>query len=713
MSKHCVSLWRKAPLYYPHVIKTTQFMRYCQKFGLVATLWLMMIVGVVARTTDLLPTPKVVEIKSQGESFALGRPVVIDDRTHCELLKNFFRDHRCPIVGKAKARVVVEMVDSIPGAYDYDLAGFECEAYQLDVSANTIRIRAVRPMGVIRATQTLAQLAEGYADLGVKPRVEAVSITDWPAFKLRGWMQDVGRSFLPIDELKNEVNLLSRFKVNVFHWHLTENLAWRFEIKAFPALTMPRHMVRYPGLAYTQRQCQELEAYAKARGVTVIPEIDMPGHSEAFRSAMGFDMQTPDGRQALKTILREVAETFCEAPYIHIGGDEVMVEDGFLEEMAEFVRDSLGRRVVVWNKLRNKAITPAIADMTQMWATSGTAVKGLPNIDCRYNYTNHFDIYADLVGIYKSNIYYAQRGNADIAGTISAAWNDTKLPTANDILRQNNQYANILASTERAWKGGGRKYIEQGGNTLPNSGEEYDEFVDFERRLLFHKAHSLRGVPMAYVKQTNVYWRITDPLPNEGNASKVFPLETWGDTLLPSSFEYNGQTYHTQIATGAGIYLRHIWHPTVPSYFPTPSNGQTAYAWTYVYSPIAQEAGAQIEFYTYSRSGNERAPLAGQWDRRGSRVWLNNSEIEPPTWMRPDSIIPQDHATLGLTNENLTARPVVALHLNKGWNKVFIKLPHANNGGTGRDKWQFTFVLTDTTGTNALDNIVYSPDKKL
>lgn len=130
--------------------------------------------------------------------------------------------------------------------------------------------------------------------------------------------------------------------------------------------------------------------------------------------------------------------------------------------------------------------------MTQMWATSGKVVKGVTNIDCRYNYTNHFDVYADLVGIYKSNIYYEQQGTNEVAGTISAAWNDTKTRTDADIVKQNNLYANVLASAERAWRGGGKQYIEKGGTLLPNSGEEFEEFADFERRFLFHKNHSLQ-----------------------------------------------------------------------------------------------------------------------------------------------------------------------------------------------------------------------------
>lgn len=661
-----------------------------------------------ARVGDLLP--KVHQLtRLKGMPFALHRQVVLQDSTACKYLQRVLEANGCTIVSEAKAKVTVNIVKEIPGAFNHEVTLFPDEAYRLQISADEVLIEAITPTGVIRAAQTLQQLAEGYA-VGTEA-FEALTLTDWPAFKVRGFMHDVGRSFIAYDEIKKQVDLLARFKVNVFHWHLTDYTGWRFEVKAYPQLTAAENNIRQPGCYYTQEQCRELVAYAAERGVMVIPEIDMPGHSHVFQKAMGYDMQTEQGVAALKKILDEAADVFQGVPYIHIGGDEVNITyPQFLETMSKYVRDK-GLKVILWNRLVAGPPTASVCDLTQMWATSGKVVKGLPNIDCRYNYTNHFDVYADLVGIYKSNIYYERQGTPEVAGTISAAWNDTKTRTDADIVCQNNIYANILASTERAWYGGGEQYIEKGGTTLPNEGAEYDEFVDFERRFLFHKAHSLKNEPIAYVKQTNVRWRITDPFPNGGNHALALPPETSNADILPSGFEYQGKTYATRIATGAGIYLRHIWHPTVPSFFTSPANNQTAYAWTYVYSPIEQDAGAQIEFYTYSRSGNEKGPKTGAWDRRGSKIWLNGAEIAAPVWEQPDANIQQNHATQGLTNENLTAREVVKVHLRKGWNKVFLRLPHVNNGGTGRDKWQFTFVLTDPTGKQALDGIVYSPNK--
>ena len=269
-----------------------------------------------AKINHLLPKPQAVE-KQAGSAFALNRPVTIVDPTNSTLLQKFFTDNGCTIAENGAA-VTVTVVSEIEGSYDYQLYGYDNEAYTLEISADAINITAVTRTGVIRAAQTLAQLAEGYDGT---PELEALSLTDWPAFKLRGYMHDVGRSFIEIETLKKHIDLLSRFKVNTFHWHMTENQAWRFEVKAYPQLTYASSMTRFEGKYYTQQQCRDLQDYAKERGVIVIPEIDMPGHSEAFKRAMGHDMQTDQGVEELKKILEEVVATFPDAPYIHIGAD--------------------------------------------------------------------------------------------------------------------------------------------------------------------------------------------------------------------------------------------------------------------------------------------------------------------------------------------------------------------------------------------------------
>lgn len=668
-------------------------------------LLLMTVMPLTAKVTHLLPTPKSVNI-ADG-SFALNRPVQLTDATGSKLLENFLTENGCTITDGAAASVTVEIVGSIDGAYDYTLHGYENEAYTIDITANTIKITAVTNTGVIRAAQTLVQLAEDSDG-----SLELVSIKDWPSFKLRGYAHDVGRSFIEFETLKKQIDLLSRFKVNTFHWHLTENQAWRFEVNAYPQLTESGSMTRFAGKYYTQEQCKELEEYAAERGVIIIPEIDMPGHSEAFVRAMNFDMQSDKGVEALQVILEEVVKVFPKAPYIHIGADEKSITyNNFLGIMTNKVH-SLGKKAICWNPISGVNITSNLGfDMTQMWSSSGKNISGVPDIDCRYNYTNHFDVFADLVGIYKSNIYYEQQGSSEIAGTISFPWNDRKTPTEEDIIKQNNFYANVIASAERAWKGGGKQYIEVGGTTLPNSGEEYEEFADFERRFLFHKANSLKSEPIPYVKQTNVRWRITEPYPNNGDMTAQFPPETETGELQ-ESYTYDGTTYGSGMATGAGIYLRHTWgNNTVPTYYGSTNYSDcTAYAWTYVYSENEQTVGAQIEFQNYGRSEKDSAPDAGKWDRKGSKIWINDQEILPPTWDNTGVSINNE---VDLKNENFTARTPLEVTLKQGWNKVFIKLPYVSADGVRLNKWMFTCVFTDTEGKNAIDNLIYSPNKCL
>lgn len=652
----------------------------------------------IASVNTLLPRPQQI-IQSEGTIQLSGEFCITDD-TNCEILKEFFTNHNCKICSTG-IPVTVKLVTSINGSYDYELAGYENESYTLTIKPSSIDITAISKIGVIRAAQTLNQLAEGLDE-----QLELVSITDWPAFKIRGYMHDVGRSFISFDELKKEILLLSDFKLNTFHWHLTENQAWRFEVKAYPQLTAPENMTRHAGKYYTQEQCQELVALAKKHGIIIIPEIDMPGHAGAFERAMRHKMQTPEGKTELLKILSEVGGTFDGCPYIHIGADETTITDStFIPTMASKIHD-MGFKVICWNRpAKGFSISKANGiDMTQMWATSGTAINDIPNIDCRYTYANHFDVFADLAGIYKSNIYYSERGDSNIAGAIICFWNDRKTQSEEDIIKQNNLYANALALAERSWIGGGKQYIEQGGTTIPNSGEEYNEFTDWERRFLFHKDHSLNGEPIPYVKQTNIIWGITQGFPNDGDPTTSFPPEYEG---LKDYYLYNGKTYKTQLVTGAGIYLRHTWGGTIPSIIEDSHLGQTAYAYTYVYSPKKQVVGAQIEFQNYGRSEKDKAPNNGSWDYKGSCVWVNDKIITPPIWDNSGKAITNE---VELQNENFSNRTPILITLKKGWNKVLIKLPYVSIASdiVRLNKWMFTFVLTDRVGRNAVEGLIFS-----
>ena len=603
-----------------------------------------------------------------------------------------------PIAKKSAHQIRITLTDSIEG-----VALNQEEAYRIRITDRIVAIQATTERGAYWAFKTLRQLSTKEAGVWRLPQGE---ITDWPAFRIRGLMQDVGRSYISLEELKREIDVLSNYKMNVFHWHLTENQAWRLESKRFPQLNDSCHMSRMPGQYYTMEQARELADYCKQRAVLLIPEIDMPGHSEAFVKAMGHDMQSEEGMVILKQLLDEVCELFTDLPYLHIGTDEVQFTNpNFVPEMVAYVR-SQGKQVISWNP--GWTYQPGEIDMTQLWSYRGKAQPGIPAIDSRFHYINHFDTFADLIGLYTSRIYDQPQGSPDLAGVILAVWHDRLTLPETDLIKNNNLYPNLLAIAERAWQGGGFQYFDRFGTCLPldPADSAHQAFVDFERRLLYHKAHDLKDYPIAYVKQTNVRWRITDAFPNEGDLACVFPPET----ALRQSYTYQGKTYGTREALGAGIYLRHVWGSTVPAFYAQPQENHTAYAWTWIYSPKQQEVGAWIEFQNYSRSEKDLPPRQGEWDYKGSRIWVNDELIAPPIWTATHKELSNE---IPLGNENCVVRKPIPILLKQGWNKVFLKLPV----GTFRTpevrlvKWMFTFVCVTPDGEKAIEGLIYSPDQ--
>ena len=641
---------------------------------------------------NLLPYP-------QQTNF--GNECFIIDKVNLKtpILKNkleiFIRESGGSLCDKTDKTIEVRLINSI-GELKTNLE----EAYRLKVYKNNIIIEAITERGVYMALQTLYQLQVNKDDYIY---IRECEITDWPAFRVRGFMHDVGRTYISMDELKKEIDLLSKFKINVFHWHLTENQAWRLESKLYPELNSPENMTRMPGKFYTLDEAKELVEFCKERYVTLIPEIDMPGHSEAFVRAFKTDMQSEKGIKILKNLMDEVCETF-DVPYIHIGTDEVeFTNHDFVPEMVSYIRNK-GKKVLSWNPGWN--YRPGEIDMTQLWSYRGKAQKGIPAIDCKFHYINHFDIYADLVALYNSRICNVDKGDGDIAGSIIAIWNDRYIDNEKQILADNNFYANMLAFAERSWRGGGNCYFDGKGTLLwPENTAINKEFEDFENRMLWHKYNTLKGEPFPYVKQSNVKWKITEAFPNDGNLDMSFPPEHEESDF----YKYKGKEYKTSCIYGAGVYLRHVWGNLVPGFYDKPKENHTAYAYTWVHSPIEQKVGLNIDFQNYSRSESDLPPLPGTWDYKGSRIWLNKEEILPPHWINNHK---ERSNEIALANENSASRPPIKVTLNKGWNKIFIKLPvgRFQSKETRLVKWMFNVVFVSIDGKAELKNIVYSTD---
>ena len=315
-----------------------------------------------AAAQQLIPQPAKMTARA-GEFEITARTVIWCDRASAALAQQLAR-YLEPATGLS-LRVVssgAPPARAISLRRDATLKRLGGEGYVLEVRPASIVARAPEEAGLFYAVQTLRQLLppEIFREApvgGVRWRIPAVSIEDRPRFGWRGGHLDAGRHFMPKEFVKKYIDLLALHKFNVFHWHLTEDQGWRLEIKQYPRLTdvggwrketlvgRPRRDAQYDGRRhggfYTQEDAKEVVAYAKARHITVVPEIEMPGHAQAAIAAypeLGVTGQPvevattwgvfsdilnaePATIQFMQNVLKEVMDIF-PSRYIHIGGDE-------------------------------------------------------------------------------------------------------------------------------------------------------------------------------------------------------------------------------------------------------------------------------------------------------------------------------------------------------------------------------------------------------
>jgi hexosaminidase len=298
--------------------------------------------------------------------------------------------------------------------------GLGDEGYRLEVRPEAVIITAPAPTGVFYGIQTLRQMlpveVEERHQVEADWRVPCVVIEDWPRFSWRGFMLDEGRHFQGRETVLQIIDLMALQKMNVFHWHLTEDQGWRIEIKKYPRLTefgarrpgTSRSMLgrRHDGVPhggyYTQTEIREIVAYAAALHITIIPEIEMPGHSLAalasypHLSCTGgpFEVATGPGISAdiycagkertfvfLQDVLDEIMELF-PSPIVHIGGDEApkarwrkcpncqrrireqelkdehALQVWFTNRIAAYL-EAKGRQLMGWNQILEPGLTPS------------------------------------------------------------------------------------------------------------------------------------------------------------------------------------------------------------------------------------------------------------------------------------------------------------------------------------------------------------------
>ena len=372
------------------------------------------VISAQTHEVNFIPRPRAVTF-GDG-SFELTRTTVIvadkkAERRSAEILAARLRSLGLDlkIVSKAPANNYIHFLPST--AVTSPISGL----YELRVEPERIRIEAFE-VGQFYAIQTLLQMLPMRLDNTA--RIDAITVTDSPRFPYRGMHLDVARHFMPVEFVKKYIDLMSQYKFNYFHWHLTEDQGWRIEIKKYPKLTeigskrpetvKERNLTPYIGDRiphggfYTQKEIKDVIAYAKERHITIIPEIELPGHASAALAAYPqfgckkdyqYKVQTTWGIfkevfcpteetfEFLEDVLDETIKLFPDSPYIHIGGDEVLKdhwkESAFVQELKKrenlkdehevqsyFVRriekfiNSKGKKMIGWDEILEGGLAP-------------------------------------------------------------------------------------------------------------------------------------------------------------------------------------------------------------------------------------------------------------------------------------------------------------------------------------------------------------------
>jgi hexosaminidase len=319
---------------------------------------------------------------------------------------------------------------------DGGLSNLGREGYRLVVESGTIDVRAAAPAGVFYGIQTLLQLLPpAIFGAGPRPEIEWTvpqgTIEDWPHFGWRGAMLDCSRHFRTVDFIRKFIDLLALHKLNTFHWHLTDDQGWRVEIRKYPRLTetgawrrgtwighgsaVSTDDGRRHGGFYTQDQIREVVRHAAERHITIVPEIEMPGHAQAALAAypefgctteplepwtrwgVSENIFHPGEKTIsfLQDVLREVMELF-PGPFIHLGGDEAVkkqweesgeiralmaqvdaktaneLQSYFMRRMEQFLAGH-GRRLIGWDEILEGGLPPGAAVMSWRGMEGGMA----------------------------------------------------------------------------------------------------------------------------------------------------------------------------------------------------------------------------------------------------------------------------------------------------------------------------------------------------
>ena len=356
--------------------------------------------------------PRPVSLGATGSSFRLTEKTKIYVQAiypDLEQLGQELADMLNPATG---LEISVKKTDKVPGAgHIYlalvgDEAGLGQEGYQLEITEKQLTLTANQSAGIFYGIQTLRQLLPASIELGEKQEgpweIASGTIVDYPSYRHRGAMLDVARHFFSVEDVKRYIDLIALYKMNVLHLHLSDDQGWRIEIKSWPRLTEIGGSTKVGGGEggfYTQEQYKDIVQYAADHYITIIPEIDMPGHTNAALASYA-ELNCDGQARKLYTGTEVGFSTFCTAkdtvyafiddvfrelaaltpgPYLHIGGDESHVtpmEDyiPFINRVQDIVA-AHGKEVAGWDEIANAEMRPGTA--VQLWAGTENAKMGV------------------------------------------------------------------------------------------------------------------------------------------------------------------------------------------------------------------------------------------------------------------------------------------------------------------------------------------------
>lgn len=613
-------------------------------------------------------------------------------------LTSILESSKVTVSDEAKQEIVLKLSKvAVPAHW----LGQQNEAYTLVADKRGVEINANTVTGLYYGVQTLRQLI---VRKGGQTTVANCQISDYPAFKIRGFMHDVGRNFQSLEQLKMQIDTFAHYKINTFHFHFTEYHGWRLESKVYPELQRIDTFTRKPGKYYTQQEFKELVDYCWARNITIIPEFDSPGHSDSFRKAMGIkNMKDPKAKEAMVKLFAELCSLVPKEkmPYIHVGTDEASsaaerVNADYLPALHKVIQDH-DRDVIGW--VHGMHIKGDTKQIQQTWASS-TPLRGLRHIDSRSNYLNYLQALNFATRMHFQQPCRLPHGDEMNLGGILCYWPDTKVEDEKQALLNAPVMSAVVAYSESVWKGVAKDRPEYWCKIPARGTAEFNSYADFEERIIEQRDRFMQGKPFLALRTHNIDWRYLGPW-KDGQ----FPELEKG--IIKDTYHVGGKRYRwSDPIQGATINIRHFFgfKSHVAEY---PKGRDIVWANTYIYSEKEQKVDAWIGFNTVAASGYKKGEgirPQGQWcDNKACNIWINGERIDPPDWQSKKMGMEE-----ALTNEIYSARTPSKISLKKGWNPVLVK-------SAQHYKWVFTFrpISIDSSGNiSEVEGLIFSPKKE-